>query len=61
MEELTLYKGWWLNKDDYEDQLSDDLCGKEEYGDLSDEEFSRTVKEKVAKAEFVKAIVIYVG
>lgn len=59
--ELTFYNGWWLEKDDYEDALSDDLCDKEEYKDLSDEEYDKMIKQKVAETEFVKAIVIFVG
>ncbi len=61
IKELTLYKDYWMEKDEYEDRLSDDLCDKEEYDHLSEEEFDRMIKEKVAEAEFVKAIIIYVG
>lgn len=61
IKELTLYNDWWLDKDDYEDKLSDDLCDKEEYKDLSDEEYNKMIKQKIAETEFVKAIVIYVG
>lgn len=61
IKELTLYNNWWLDKDDYEDKLSDDLCDKEEYKDLSDEEYNKMIKQKIAETEFVKAIVIYVG
>lgn len=59
--ELTIYDDHWLSKDDYEDKLSDDLCDKEEYKDLSDEEYNKMIKQKIAETEFVKAIVIYVG
>lgn len=58
---LTLYGDMWLDKDDYRDQLSDDLCDEEEYQDLSDEEYEKMIKQKVVETEFVKAIVIYVG
>ncbi len=61
IKELTLYKDWWLDKEDYEDELSDDLCDREEYKNLSDKEYNQMIKEKVAETEFVKAIVIYVG
>lgn len=61
IKELTLYKDYWMDKDDYEKKLSDELCDKEEYDHLSEEEFNRMIKEKVAEAEFVKAIIIYVG
>lgn len=61
IKELTLYNNWGLDKDDYEDKLSDDLCDKEEYKDLSDEEYNKMIKQKIAETEFVKAIVIYVG
>ena len=61
VKELTLYEDWWMDKDDYENRLSDDLCDKEEYKDMSDEEYNKMIQEKIAKTEFVKAIVIYVG
>lgn len=61
IKELTLYNDWWLDKDDYKDKLSDDLCNKEEYKDMSDEEYNKMIKRKVTETEFVKAIVIYVG
>lgn len=61
IKELTLYNDWWLDKDDYEEKLSDDLCDKEEYKDLSDEEYDSMIKQKIEETEFVKAIVIYVG
>lgn len=61
IKELTLYKDRWMEKDEYEDRLSDDLCDKEEYDHLSEEAFDRMIKGMVAEAEFVKAIVIYVG
>ena len=59
--ELTLYKDYWLDKDDYEDTLSDDLCYEEEYKDMSDDEYNKMIQQKVAETEFVKAIVVYVG
>ena len=52
VKELTMYNNYWMDKGDYEDILSDDLCDKED---------SRMIKRKVAETEFVKAIVIYVG
>lgn len=61
IKELTLYNDLWLDKDDYEDKLSDDLCDKEEYKNLSDKEYRKMIRQKIAETEFVKAIVIYVG
>lgn len=61
IEELTLYNDYWLDKDDYEEKLADNLSDEEEYKDLSEEEYDRMIKEKIAGTEFVKAIVIYVG
>lgn len=61
IKELTLHNDWWLDKDDYEDKLSDDLCDNEEYKNSSDEEYDNMIKQKVAETNFVKAIVIYVG
>ena len=61
IKELTLYKYLWLDKDDYENSLSNDLCGQEEYKDLPEEEFDRMIDKKLSETEFVKAIVICVG
>lgn len=61
IKELTLYNEWWLDKEDYEDKLLDDLYDQEEYKSLSDEEYNQMIRQKVAETEFVRAIVIYVG
>lgn len=61
IKEVTLYKRYWIEEDEYKEKLSDDLCDKEEYSDLSDREFGRVIEKMVAETEFVKAIVIYVG
>ena len=37
IQELTLYKDYWIPKDEYEEQLRDDLCDEEEYIKLTDE------------------------
>lgn len=60
-EELTLYGDRWMDRDDYEEELSNDLCDEEEYKNLSDEEWDKMIEQKVAETEFVKAIVLYVG
>lgn len=60
VQELTLYGEIWRDKDDYEEQLADDLCDCEEYEDLSDEEYEKMIKQKVESTEFIKAIVVYV-
>lgn len=61
IETLTLYGEMWLDKDDYEEKLADDLADEEEYKDLSDEEWDKMIQQKVEETEFVKAIVIWVG
>ena len=61
IQELTLYKDWWIPKDEYEEQLRDDLCDEEECKDMTDDEYDAMIDQKVSEAEFVKAIVIYVG
>lgn len=61
VEELTLYGDRWMDRDDYEEELSNDLCDEEEYKNLSDEEWDKMIEQKVAETEFVKAIVFYVG
>ena len=58
---MTLYNNYWLDRDDYEDTLFNDLSNQEEYKDLSDEMYDQIIKQKVADTEFVKAIVIYIG
>lgn len=61
IKELTLYDGWWMDKDDYEERLTNDLRAEEEYEYLQDEEYFQMIDQKVADTEFIKAIVIYVG
>ena len=61
IQDLTLYDNIWMDEDDYKEKLSDDLCDEEEYKGLSDEDYDKMLDEKVKEAEFVKAIVIYVG
>lgn len=61
VEELTLYGDRWMDRDDYEEELTDDLCDEEEYNNLSDEEFFKMIEQKVSETEFCRAIVIYVG
>lgn len=59
--ELTLYDRMWRTRDDYEEALADDLSDAEEYKDMSEKEYDRAIKEIVARTEFVRAIVVYVG
>ena len=61
IQELTLYKDYWIPKDEYDEQLRDDLADEEEYKDMTNEEHDRIIDQKVNETEFVKAIVIYVG
>lgn len=61
IEELTLFSERWMNKDEYEEELSEALCDEEEYKNLSDKEFAEMINKKVEETEFVKAIVIWVG
>lgn len=61
LEEITMYGDQWLNKDDFEEVLRDDMANDEQYENLSDEEFDNEVAKIVAETAFVKAIVIYVG
>lgn len=58
---LTFYNDMWLDEQDYEDRLYDDLCECAEYVDMSNKEYDKMIKQKVAETEFCKAIVIYVG
>lgn len=59
--ELTLYDDMWLDKDGYEEKLSDDLADDEKYEDLSDEEYGKMIKQKVSETEFVKVIALWIG
>lgn len=61
LEEVTVYGDQWLNKDDFEEVLRDDMANDEQYENLSDEEFDNEVAKIVAETAFVRAIVIYVG
>ena len=61
IEELTLYGDQWMDRDDYEEALSENLADEEEYKNLSDEDYEKMIQEKVEQTEFVKAIVIWVG
>lgn len=61
IQELTLYKDYWIPKDEYDEQLRDDLADEEEYKDMTNEEYDRIIDQKLNETEFVKAIVIYVG
>lgn len=61
VQELTLYKNRWIDKDNYEEELRDDLSYNEEYKKLSDEEFDEMIKQTVEETEFCQAIVVYVG
>ncbi len=61
VKELTLYKNFWIDKEDYEDELINDCSDMEEFESLTDEEFYDMIDKKVEETEFVKAICIYVG
>ena len=61
IEDLTNYKDLYVTKEDFEDTLIDDLSYDDEYKNLSDDDFDKMVDDIVAKAEFTKCIVVYVG
>lgn len=61
LKEITIYGDHWLDRDDFEDVLRDDMANDEQYENLSDEEFDAEVAKIVEETAFVKAIVIYVG
>ena len=58
---ITIYGDQWLDKDDFEDVLRDDMAYDERYENLSDEEFDKEFAKIVAETAFIEAIVIYVG
>ncbi len=59
--EFTFYNGYWIEREEYKERLSNDLSDKKEYVKLSDEEYECMINQKIAETEFIKAIVIYVG
>lgn len=61
IKEITMYGDQWLDRDDFEDVLRDDMAYDERYENLSDEEFDKEFAKIVAETAFIKAIVIYVG
>lgn len=61
IKEITLYGDCWMDREDYRDELIDNLSDDEQYKDLSDEDYGKMIDQKVVATEFVKAIVIYVG
>ena len=61
LKEITLYDHQWLDRDDFEDELRNDMEDDERYENLSEEEFDEEVTKIVSETAFVKAIIIYVG
>lgn len=61
IEELTVYKNYYMEKEEYKEQLIDDLSDVEEYKKLSDVEYFEMIDKKVEETEYTKAIVVYVG
>lgn len=61
IKEITLYDHQWFDRDDFEDELRNDMADDERYENLSEEEFDEEVTKIVSETEFLKAIVIYVG
>ena len=61
IQELTLYSDVWMDKEDYAEKLSDDLCDEEEYKDMTDDEYDAMIEQKGNATEFVNEVGIYVG
>ena len=61
IEELTVYKNYYIEKEEYKEELMHDLRDVEEYKELSYIEYFEMIEQKVEEAEYTKAIVIYVG
>lgn len=61
IKEVTLYNNYWLDREEYEEELINNLSDQEEYKDLSDEEYDQMIDQKVVETESVKVIIIYVG
>lgn len=61
VEKLTLYNNRWMNEDDYEETLRDNLADEEEYKYMTDEEYDEMIQKRIEETEFVEAIVIWMG
>ena len=61
VQELTLYKNVWVDKDEFRERLSESLSNEKTYQDWSSRDFDQMINEIVGATEFSKAIVIYVG
>ena len=61
IQELTLYKDHWLEKDDYEEELANDLSDEEKFINMSNDEFDKMIRQMVEATEFVTAIVVHIG
>ena len=61
IQNLVLYSDQWLDEEEYGEKIFDDLSDQEEYKTLNKEEFTKMIDKKVADAEFVKAIVVWIG
>lgn len=58
---LCCYKDYYVEKSDYRDYIADDLSYEDKYKTMLDADFDKMVDDIVAKTEFTKCIVIYVG
>jgi hypothetical protein len=58
---LTVYGDYYVDEEEFEEKIADEMNNDEEYKNLSDEDFDKAVKNKIANEEFENAIVIYVG
>lgn len=56
-----MYGDMWLDKEDFENNLRDDMSCDESYENLSVKDFDAEVAKIVAETAFVSAIVLYVG
>lgn len=61
MQEITLYGDMWLDREDFENNLREDMSYDESYENLSEKDFDAEVAKIVAETAFVSAIVLYVG
>ena len=61
IEELTLFEELWMDKDDYEERLYDDLSDEPGYIGLSEKEYSNAISKIVEATEFIKAITVWLN
>ena len=59
--ELVLFGDRWIPKEEFYEELEEDIGWNQDYDSLSSEEFEAAVDKKFDETEFIKAITLYIG